>query len=232
MNPASSPSAQTSTAAYQPAIEVTVDPEKVSGKPSKKLQLEDAQVTAGINTDQTFVSNTILIFGDNMGDRRLIFIFQSLSTFTNFTFSYLDISKRLQKGITVFDDRTYFLAIDQSTGQEVRDRRAYRTTGGLFSFIYPLSRYHRVSTDTGFISRSIDYPYVVSNADGTQGFFVTPRDDNFPIIQGSFIGDTTLYQEWGPLSGRRYRAEHLLGAGLEEGADQSRHGRARPTPPR
>ena len=30
-----------------------MDPEKVSAKPSRKLQLEDAQVTAGVNTDQT-----------------------------------------------------------------------------------------------------------------------------------------------------------------------------------
>ena len=217
LNPAPSPSAQTSTAVYTPAIEVTVDPEKVSAKPSKKLQLEDAQVTAGVNTDQTFVSNTILIFGDNMGDRRLIFVLQSLSTFTNFTFSYLDITKRLQKGITLFDDRTYFLAVDQSTGLATRDRRAYRNTGGLFSFIYPLSRYNRISTDIGFISRSIDYPYVVSNADGTQGFFVTPRDDNFPIIAASLVGDTALYQEWGPLSGERYRVSTSWAPDLKKG---------------
>src|SRR5215831_14813984 len=135
--PAASPSVQPVAAPYQPAIEVTVDPEKVSAKPSRKLQLEDASITAGVNSDQTFVSNTALIFGDNLGDRRLIFVFQSLSNFTNFQFSYFDISKRLQKGITVFDDRTYFLAVDQSTGNIVRDRRAYRVTGGLLELVYP-----------------------------------------------------------------------------------------------
>jgi Tol biopolymer transport system component len=203
--PAASPSVQPVTTPYQAAIEVTVDPEKVSGKPSRKLQLEDANVTAGVNSDQTFVSDTVLVFGDNLGDRRLIFVFESISSFTTFQFSYYDISKRLQKGVTVFDARTYFLAQDQSTGSISRDRQAQRTTGGLFQFVYPLSRYHRLESQVGYISRSIDYPYVQSNADGSQTFLVTPRSDNFPTIGAAFIGDTTLYQEWGPSSGRRYR---------------------------
>ena len=215
--PASSPSVQPAAPPYQPAIEVSIDPEKVSAKPSKKLQLEDASVTAGINTDQTFVSNTILVFGDNLGDRRFIAVFQSLSSFTNFQLSYYDITRRLQKGITIFDDRTYFLAVDQSTGAIVRDRRAYRNTGGVFDFIYPISRYNRIEAHTGFISRTIDYPYVVTNSDGSQAFLVTPRDDNFPVIGAAFVGDTTLYQQWGPLSGRRYRFSVSWAPDLKKG---------------
>jgi outer membrane protein assembly factor BamA len=205
LNPASSPSVQPSAPPYQPAIEVTVDPEKVTGKPSKKLQLEDAQVTAGINTDQTFVSNTVLIFGDNLGDRRFIAVFQSLASFTNFQFSYFDITKRLQKGITLFDDRTYFLGQDQSSGAIVRDRRAYRQTGGLLELIYPVDRYHRLEGNLGFISRTFDFPFVIQNNDGSQSFFVANRTDNYPTVGAAFVGDTTLYQEWGPISGRRYR---------------------------
>ncbi|HKF43035.1 MAG TPA: hypothetical protein VKG01_08050 [Thermoanaerobaculia bacterium] len=203
--PAATPSVQPVVTPYQPAIEVTVDPEKVSGKPSRKLSLEDASVTAGVNTDQTFVSDTVLIFGDNLGDRRFIAVLESVSSFTTFQLSYYDISKRLQKGVTLFDARTYFLAQDQSTGLIVRDRRAQRSTGGLFQFIYPLSRYHRLEAQAGYISRSIDYPYVQTNSDGSQVFLVTARSDNFPTVGLSFVGDTTLYQEWGPSSGRRYR---------------------------
>ena len=202
--PAPSPSVQPAAAPYQPAIEVSVDPEKVSAKPSKKLQLEDAQVTAGINTDQTFVSNTVLIFGDNLGDRRFIAVFQSLASFTNFQFSYFDITRRLQKGITLFDDRTYFLALDQNQSI-TRDRRSYRQTGGYLALVYPLDRYHRLEGQLGFISRTFDFPFVIQNNDGSQSFFVENRTDNFPIVGGAFVGDTTLYQEWGPLSGRRYR---------------------------
>jgi hypothetical protein len=199
--PAATPSVQPVFTPYQPAIEVTVDPEKVSPKPSRKLSLEDASVTAGVNTDQTFVSDTVLIFGDNLGDRRLIFVLESISSFTTFQFSYYDISKRLQKGVTVFDARTYFLSEDTSTGQIVRDRRSQRSTGGMFLFNYPLSRYHRVETNVGYISRSIDYPYVQSNNDGTQGFLVVPRSDNFPTIGAAFIGTRRSPESGDPAPG-------------------------------
>ena len=141
---------------FQPAIEVAVDPEKVTKKISRKLQLEDAQINAGVNTDQTFVSNTVLIFGDNLGDRRFFAIFQSLSSFTNFDFIYLDLTHRLQKGIELFDDRTYFLAIDQTRGdtQIVRDRRAYRITGGMFLAQYPLSTVTTGSKGSSATSRA------------------------------------------------------------------------------
>ena len=192
------------------------DPEKVAAKPSKKLQLEDAQVTAGINTDQTFVSNTVLIFGDNLGDRRFIAVFQSLASFTNFQFSYFDITKRLQKGITLFDDRTYFLALDQNNSI-VRDRRSYRQTGGFLEAIYPLDRYHRLEGQAGVISRTFDFPFAIQNNDGSQSFFVQNRTDNYPLIGGAFVGDTTLYQEWGPLSGRRYRLAASWSPDLNKG---------------
>lgn len=205
--PIASPVGPGSATPYQAAIEVSVDPEKVTPKISHKLQLEDAQINAGINTDQTFVSNTILVFGDNLGDRRLFATFQSLSSFTNFDFTYLDISKRLQKGIELFDDRTYYLALDQSQGTDrlVRDRRQYRITGGMFLFNYPLDRYHRLESQIGYISRSYDFPFVVSNTTGDQQFLIDARTDNYPQAGLAIVGDTVLYREWGPLSGSRYR---------------------------
>ncbi len=205
--PAASPTGPQGYVPYQPAIEVAIDQEKVTAKPSHKLQLEDASINAGVNTDQTFVSNTVLIFGDNLGDRRFIASLQSLASFTTFDFAYYDLSKRFQKGLELFDQRVYFLALDQSLGVDrvVRDRRAYRQTGGQFLGSYPLDRYHRVEGQLGFISRSLDFPYVIQNQDGTQSFFVNPRSDNYPIVGLSFVGDTVNYQEWGPLQGRRYR---------------------------
>jgi hypothetical protein len=202
--PAISPAGPESEAPFQPAIEVSIDPEKIKPRASHKLQLEDAQVVAGVNTDQTFVSNTVLIFGDNLGDRRLIAQFQSLSSFTNFNFIYFNLRRRLQTGFALFDDRTFFLSFDQSRGTIERGRRVYRQTGGLLLASYPLSRYYRIDGELGFISRKFDFPFVIRNRDGTQGFLVAAREDNYPTAGVSLVGDTVLYQEWGPLSGRRF----------------------------
>ena len=202
--PSISPAGPESLRPFQPAIEVAIDPEKIKPRGSRKLSLEDAQVVAGVNTDQTFVSNTVLIFGDNLGDRRLIAQFQSLSSFTNFNFIYYNLRQRLQKGFALFDDRTYFLGFDQSRNELRRGRRVYRQTGALGLLSYPFSRYYRVEGQLGYISRKFDFPFVIQNNDGTQAFFVESRSDNFPTAGVSLIGDTVLYQEWGPLSGRRF----------------------------
>jgi hypothetical protein len=202
--PAVSPAGPESEAPFQPAIEVSIDPEKVKPRASHKLQLEDAQVVAGVNTDQTFVSSTVLIFGDNLGDRRLIAQFQSLSSFTNFNFIYFNLRRRLQTGFALFDDRTFFLSFDQSRGVIERGRRVYRQTGGLLLASYPLSRYYRIDGELGFISRKFDFPFVIRNADGSQGFLVAAREDNYPTAGVSLVSDTVLYRAWGPLSGRRF----------------------------
>ncbi|HLN93645.1 MAG TPA: hypothetical protein VK389_07270 [Thermoanaerobaculia bacterium] len=202
--PAVSPAGPESETPFQPAIEVSIDPEKIKPRASHKLQLEDAQVVAGVNTDQTFVSDTVLVFGDNLGDRRLIAQFQSLSSFTNFNFVYFNLKSRIQKGFALFDDRTFFLGFDQSRGTLERGRRIYRQTGALALASYPLSRYYRIEGQLGYISRKFDFPFVITNRDGTQAFFVSARSDNYPTAGISFVGDTVLYEDWGPLSGRRF----------------------------
>ncbi len=201
--PAPSPAGPNPNVPYTPAIEVSVDPEKVQSKISHKLQLEDASINAGVNTDQTLLSNTILIFGDNLGDRRFVASLQSISTYTNIFLQYLDLTKRLQKGIALFDDREYYQALDTSFGIDrgVRSRRFFRETGGAGVLVYPLDRYLRVEGQFGYISRSIDYPFV--NNDGTVGF--SSLNTNFPLVSAALVGDTTLYREWGPLAGHRFR---------------------------
>jgi WD40-like Beta Propeller Repeat len=206
--PAVSPAGPESETPFQPAIEVSIDPEKIKPRASHKLQLEDAQVVAGVNTDQTFVSDTVLVFGDNLGDRRLIAQFQSLSSFTNFNFIYFNLKNRLQTGFSLFDDRTFFLGFDQSRGTLERGRRIYRQTGALALASYPLSRYYRIEGQLGYISRTFDFPFVITNRDGTQAFFVSARSDNYPTAGISFVGDTVLYEAWGPLSGRRFSVSY------------------------
>jgi dipeptidyl aminopeptidase/acylaminoacyl peptidase len=207
LSPAATPLGPGGTPPFEPAIQVSIDPERVKNRESRKLQLEDAQVVAGINTDQTFVSNTILIFGDNLGDRRFIANLQSLSSFTNFNFIYYDLTRRLQKGLWAFDDRTYFLAVDQQFGQDVvvRDRRNYRRTGVMGLGVYPLSRYYRVEGELGYIWREFDFPFVITNADGDEFFLVEAREDNYPTVGVSLVGDTVIYRPWGPWSGTRFR---------------------------
>ena len=207
LSPAASPVSPGGIAPFEPAIQVAVDPEKIREKPSRKLQLEDAQVVAGVNTDQTFVSNTVLIFGDNLGDRRFIAVLQSVSSFTNIDFAYYDLTRRLQKGIRLFDDRQYFLSFDQSrpVDQIQRDRRVYRITGGpppgQLSAVALLPRRGRARIRLPLHRFPVRRPQP-----GRHPELPRPAAQRLlPEITFSLVGDNVLYQEWGPLSGARFR---------------------------
>jgi Tol biopolymer transport system component len=206
--PAITPATPVTVEPYQPAIEVSVDPEKVESKPSRKLYLEDAQVIAGVNTDQTFLSNTILTFGDNLGDRHFIAVISSQSSFTQFDLQYWNLRSRLQKGIQAFDYRLYYTGIDLTTGQFERVRQAARYTGGTFIANYPLSRYFRLEGNIGYVFREVNYPFLVQGPGGVSLCCgVIPNvSSNYPIATLKFIGDTVEYQEWGPRAGYRIMA--------------------------
>jgi WD40 repeat protein len=200
--PAFTPATPVQAAPFQPAIEVSIDPEKVTSKPSRKLYLENAQVVAGVNTDQTFYSDTILTFGDNLGDRHFIAVISSQSTFTQFDFQYWNLRRRLQLGIEAFDYRTYYLGVDLTTEQVSRVRQAARYTGGSLNGNYPLSRFFRVQGQLGFISREVDYPYLTPT--GLCCNYLFNVNSNYPIVGLTLVADTVDYQVWGPRAGYRF----------------------------
>ena len=201
LNPAPSPAGPTAIAPFEPSIQVAIDPEKVVKKPSHKLALEDAQILVGVASDQTFLSNTYLVFGDNLGDRRFVARLQSVSSFTDFFFGYTDISKRLQKGVEAYDQRYYYLGFNNNTGEVVRTRNPFRFTGGDFFGAYPLNRHYRLEGSLGFVSRKYDqYPVYVPATGNIVGL---PTNNEYPQVGVKLIGDTTQYEQFGPISGRR-----------------------------
>ncbi len=190
------------TAGFVPAVEVAVDPEKLS-RPKFKLFLDNAQVLAGVNSDQTFVSQVLLSFSDYLGDRRAFFQFDSVATFSNFRIGYFNIAKRFQWGLQLYDDREYFYAYNFQTQDFARDQRISRNTGLTLSGYYPISRYTRLEGNIGFLSRSLDLPLLATNLDGTQSEVFDARTDNVPTAGVGFSYDTTRYASFGPLGGKR-----------------------------
>jgi hypothetical protein len=190
------------TADFVPAVEVAVDPEKLS-RPKFKLFLDNAQILAGINSDQTFVSQILLSFSDYLGDHRSFFQFDSVSTFSNFRIGYFNIAKRFQWGLQLYDDRQYFYGYNYDTGDFTRDQRISRDTGLTLAGYYPISRYTRLEGNIGFLSRSLDVPLIASNLDGTQQVQFDPRKDNVPTAGVGLSYDTTRYASFGPQGGKR-----------------------------
>ena len=50
---------------------------------------------------------------------------------------------------------------------------------------------------------------------------ITPRDDDYPFLRFSFIGDSTVFGAWAPHTGRRYRVDLTYAPFLDAEADES-----------
>lgn len=193
---------------FQTTSEFFIDEEKIEKQGGFRLFIDDVQVNAGVSSDQLLISRSIIYMSDMLGDRRFIAALDSVSTFSNFDFLYLDMKHRTNWGFRVFDNRSFYVAGEFSDTGELTgiDRRqAYRETGALGLFSYPFTRHHRLDTGAGYISRDVIYPQPVVIGDQI-GYLFTQRRDNFPVVSSTFTGDSTIYKYFGPISGRRYQA--------------------------
>jgi Tol biopolymer transport system component len=186
---------------FHPESEFIIDEEKIEKRHGFKLFIDDVDVNAGVSSDQLFISRSIIYMSDMLGDRRFIAALDSVSSFSNFDFLYFDLQHRTNWGVRLFDNRSFFTAPDYQTGRIERIRQDYRETGAIGIVSYPFNRYHRIDAGAGYISRQIAYPFPVEG-----GFAFFERKDNFPLISGTFTGDSTSFKFFGPISGRRYEA--------------------------
>ncbi|HEX7190124.1 MAG TPA: hypothetical protein VF381_01005 [Thermoanaerobaculia bacterium] len=191
---------------FVPPVEVAVDPEKIEDTKGFKLFIEDVAVNAGVTSDQLFVSQSVIYMSDMLGNRRFIASLDSVSSFSNFDFLYMDLQHRWNWGVRLFDNRSFFNAIDQTTSLATRGQQDYRETGLLGILSYPFDRYHRIDTGLGLESRDINYPvdFTQDPTTGNISYIFFRRKDNFPIVTASFSGDNTRFKEFGPIAGRRY----------------------------
>ncbi len=210
---------------FEPDIQISLDESNKEAKKGFKLYLEDAGGGIGVDDDQTFIGQVYLQFSDFFGDRRLLAIFSSVSSFQNFDVIYSDLSRRTQRSLHVFDNRDFYIGntIDPFTGTIDRGREAFKQTGARASLTRPFSFYRRGTVGLGYTFRDINYqsfaPINLDNIDNPdiideivigpdgQAYIpvVVPRDDDFPVVNAELVGDTTVFGSWGPQSGHRYR---------------------------
>ena len=103
----------------------------------------------------------------------------------------------------VFDDRSFFTAVSQDSFSLDR-HQIYRETGAIGLISYPFTRYHRIDVGAGYESRQIAYPQAFDVGGGQTVVAFVERRDNFPLVTSTFSGDTTIFKQFGPISGHRY----------------------------
>ncbi len=203
--------------AFVPAVTVPVSEDRITPVRKRKLFADNVQAAVQYSQDGTLISQAFLSFADHYGDRRVNVLLESVSGYSNFQVAYLNVEERFQWGVTVFDDRSYFVAADAFTGRAVRLKRLWRETGGAAFFQYPFSLYLRAEGAAGYIYRDVDYPVLF----GGQLFFI-PVTDNIPFLQVGLTGDTTGWNDYGPHWGRRWQLMLVQAFDAKEGGSLSR----------
>jgi hypothetical protein len=202
---------------FLPPVEVAIDPEKLIAYDGFKLHIDDVQVQGGVNSDQTLLSRSVIYMSDMLGSRRLIASLDSVDTFANFDFLYLDMQQRLNWGFRLFDDRTYFTTFNADTERFDR-QRFYRQTAAIGLLSYPFDRYHRIDFGGGFMVRDIDYP-LGYDAGGELLYY--RYNDEFPLASATFTGDSAVFKSFGPVAGRRYQITSTYGYDMDAGGTLS-----------
>jgi hypothetical protein len=202
----SAPIAAEDRSIFRATSEFFIDEEKIEKTGGFKLFIDDVNVGAGVTSDQLFVSRSTIFMSDLLGNRRFIASLDSVSTFSNFDFIYLDMQRRLNWGARLFDDRSFFYTPNEDFTRFNR-RQFYRQTGALGLLSYPFTRYHRLDAGAGAISRDYYLPHFFQPDPESDDIFVAyeHRQDTFPIVSSTFSGDSATWKFFGPVSGRRYQ---------------------------
>jgi Tol biopolymer transport system component len=186
---------------YEPDIQVTLDPANTSKYSGRKFFLEDAQSYIGVNSDQSYLGRIAFSFSDYLGNHRIFANLSSIDTLSNFDITYTDLTHRWYWQAETFDTRTYYYTGgDPLLNRGQRGRVTYQATGAVATLGYPFSFYNRAELGVGYIYRKDALPI----GDPLNPDFID-FTDNFPILQGALVGDSSVFANYGAVSGHRVR---------------------------
>ena len=166
---------------------------------------------------------TQVTFTDVLGDKQFNMFVASVSQYRTMSFSYINLSRRLQYAVQAYSQTQFFYGYDPNTSTAARTATSTATTriatqtarGGTISAIYPLNRYTRLELSGGFLQFSQEYneELTCSRSPRTTRWSTYGRllfsDGQFAPLGINLVRETTVFREYGPLAG------HTMSLGYE-----------------
>jgi hypothetical protein len=205
---------------FQPPLSHTLvkSNQRVKGR-FEKLFLEGRPpVNVGVTSGGDVFGGTQVTFTDVLGDQQFSLYAESVSQYRTLSFSYLNLSRRLQYALQGFSQTQFYYANNAGTFYAAQygflshdDALATQTARGGTAFgIYPINRYARFELSGGLIQfkQGYDDPNLQAFADEYQqerfgrSLFA---DGKLMPLGIAYVRETTVFREYGPLSGHTLR---------------------------
>jgi hypothetical protein len=185
-------------------------------------------VNVGVTSGGNVFGGSAVTFSDVLGDKQFNLYAQSISQYRTLSFSYINLSRRFQYAVqgysqtlffygqlaNVFYDPGYSGFIDRNLAQATSTIQ-----GGSIFGIYPFNRYRRVELSGGVLQyrQSFNDPSLQQYSQtyqqqvfGRQLF----QNGTFMPLTATFVEETTIFREFGPLSGRTMRLSYETAPGF------------------
>ncbi|HEV3216187.1 MAG TPA: hypothetical protein VGZ27_10715 [Vicinamibacterales bacterium] len=179
-------------------------------------------VNVGVTSGGDIFGGSQVSFSDVLGDQQFSLYASSVQQYKTLSFSYLNLSRRFQYAVQGYSQTLFYYP--QLSGLydpaltpflSRSDALATQTVrGGSIFGIYPFSHFRRVELSGGFLQYNEQYndPYLQQAAQqyqqqqfGTTQLF---RNGSSMPLGLSFIQETTVFREYGPLSGSTMRLSY------------------------
>jgi hypothetical protein len=198
------------------------DNQKKKGKFDKLFLEGRPPVALGVTSGGDVFGGTQVTFTDVLGDQQFNLFISSVSQYRTMNFTWVNMEKRLQWALSGYNTSQFYygqlegVLYDPYLSQFIdRDlATATRTIQGGTAFaIYPFNRYRRVEVFGGFsrYQESYNDPLVQEAANdyqeqvyGRQLF----NNGNMAPFGVAFVQETTIFREFGPLSGSTMRLSY------------------------
>ncbi len=205
---------------FQPPISHTLVKSNIKTKGTfEKLFLEGRPpVAVGVTSGGDLFGGTQVTFTDVLGDKQFNIFASSVSQYRTMSFSYTNLSRRLQYALQAYSQTQFYYGNDAGTlyaaqyGYLDRDQAigTQSSKGGTAFGIYPFNRYARVELSAGLLNFSQGYndPGLQQVADEYQqqqyGRTLFSNGTFLPLGV-TFVQETTVFREYGPLAGNTVR---------------------------
>jgi hypothetical protein len=179
-------------------------------------------VNVGVTNNGDVFGGTEISFGDVLGDKQFNLFAASIAQYRTLSLSYVNLARRFQYAFQGFSQTQFFYGALEGVFYDPtlapligRDAAvATRTVRGGSAFgIYPLDRYRRVEFSGGLVNLREQYndPLFEDAARqfqeqeyGGQVF----RSGTMLPFSAAFVQETTVFREFGPLSGSTMRVAY------------------------